>query len=144
LRIRGHETARDDARPERDWWGADEHGAQGHDLQIVIEVLPQAAAECAASDAREAFAIVADAPQVAPRLVGKEDVCPQVDPLRCALQASAEAGEGPRSMAASMVTSTSASFGTGFSVASEPIRAIRRTLGSERPARTNASTAPSR
>jgi hypothetical protein len=47
-------------------------------------------------------------------------------------------------MAASMVTSTSASFGTGFSVASEPSRAIRKTPGIDRVARTNASTALSR
>jgi hypothetical protein len=44
-------------------------------------------------------------------------------------------------MVASMITSTSASFGTGLSVASEPIRAIRRTPGVDRAARTNASTA---
>src|SRR4029077_4455236 len=49
-----------------------------------------------------------------------------------------------RSMAAAMVTSTSASFGTGLSVASEPSRAIRSTPGDDLAARTKASTALSR
>jgi hypothetical protein len=47
-------------------------------------------------------------------------------------------------MAASTVTSTSASFGTGLSVASEPMRAIWRTPGVDRAAWTKASTALNR
>ena len=45
LRIRRHGTACDNARPQVDGRSADERGAQGHDLEIVIEVLSQAAAE---------------------------------------------------------------------------------------------------
>ena len=44
----------------------------------------------------------------------------------------------------SIVTSTSASFGTGLLVDSEPSRAIRRTPGDDLAARTKASTALSR
>ena len=79
MRIRRHGTARNDARPQVYGRSADERWAQGHDLEIVIQVLPQAAAERSAGHAWAALAVVADAPHVAPRLVGKEDVGPQVD-----------------------------------------------------------------
>ena len=57
-------------------WSADQCGAQGHDLEIVIQVLSQAAAERSAGDAWVALAVVADAPDVAVRLVGKKNVGP--------------------------------------------------------------------
>ena len=56
-------------------------------------MLPQAAAERPAGHSGAALALVTDAPQVAPRRVGKEDVGPQVNGLRCPLEAPSEAGE---------------------------------------------------
>ena len=56
-------------------------------------MLSQAAAERSAGDAWVALAVVADAPDVAVRLVGKENVGPKVDLLRGALEASPEAGK---------------------------------------------------
>ena len=67
--------------------------AQGHDLEIVVQVLPQAAAERSARHAWVALAVVADAANVAVRLVGKENIGTQVDRLRGALEASPEAGK---------------------------------------------------
>ena len=62
-------------------------------VTIIVEVLSQAAAERAAGHARTAFAVVANAADVAVRFVGKENVGPQVDRLRCALQAFALGGQ---------------------------------------------------
>ena len=72
---------------------ADERWAQGHDLEIVIQVLAQAAVQRPAGHAPPTLAVVADAAQVAPRGVGEEDVGPQVDGLRRTLEASPEAGK---------------------------------------------------
>jgi hypothetical protein len=93
LRVRRHGTARDDARPQLHRRSGDERWAQGHDLQIVVQVLALTAVECAAGHAPPALAVVADAAQVAPRRVGEEDVGSQVDGLRPPLEASPEAGE---------------------------------------------------
>ena len=95
-----------------------------------------AAVECLAGYACMTLSVVADAPKVVVRSVGKEDVGAQIDRLRRALEAPAEAGKRRRSIAASIVTSTSASFGTGLLVVSEPSRAIRRTPGDDLAART--------
>jgi hypothetical protein len=93
LRVRRHGAACDDAWPQVYGRSADERRAQGHDLEIVIQMLPQAAAERSAGHTWMALAVMADAPQVAPRRVGKKDVRPQVDGLRRALEASPEAGK---------------------------------------------------
>jgi hypothetical protein len=52
---------------------------------------------------------------------------------QCSARRRAARVSGPRSRLSSMVTSTSASFGKGFSVVSEPIRAIRSTPRQMRP-----------
>jgi hypothetical protein len=93
VRVHWYGTARDDTRPQVYGRSADDRWAQGHDLEIVVQMLPQAAAERSAGHAWVALAVVADAPQVAPRRVGKKDIGPQVDGLRRALEASPEAGQ---------------------------------------------------
>src|SRR5262245_25261797 len=93
LRIRRHGTARDDAWPQLYRRSADERWAEGDDLEIVVQVLVQAAVQRPAGHAPPALAVVADAAQVASRRVGEEDVGPQVDGLRCPLEAPSEAGE---------------------------------------------------
>src|SRR5262245_32477421 len=93
MRIFRHNTACDDARPELYGRSADERWAQGHDLEVVVQMLPQAAAERSAGYARAALAVLADAPHIVPRRVGNENVGPQVDGLRGALEASPEAGK---------------------------------------------------
>ena len=75
-------------------------------------------------------------PRGAASTVGNEDVGAQVDLLCGAFELPTDArAREARSMAGSMTTSTSASFGTGLSVESEPSRAIRRTPGDDRAAR---------
>src|ERR1700758_1675002 len=54
---------------------------------------PLAAVECAAGYACITLSVVADAPKVVVRSIGKEDVGAQIDRLRCALEAPAEAGK---------------------------------------------------
>ena len=54
---------------------------------------PSRRAGAPAGHARAALAVVADAPNVAPRRVRQEDVGPQVDGLRRALKAPSEAGK---------------------------------------------------
>jgi hypothetical protein len=90
MRIRGHGTACNNTWPQVDGRSAHECWAQGHNL--VIQVLPPAAAERPAGHAWVALAVVADAPQVAPRRIGEEDVGPQVDGLRRPLEASPGVG----------------------------------------------------
>jgi hypothetical protein len=58
-----------------------------------FQMLPLAAVECAAGYACITLSIVADAPKVVVRSIGKEDVGAQIDRLRCALEAPAEAGK---------------------------------------------------
>jgi hypothetical protein len=77
--------------------------------------------QCPTGYACMTLSAVADAPKVVVRSSGKENVGAQIDRLRRALEAPAEAGNRRESM----VTSTSASFGTGLSVAREPSRAIQ-------------------
>ena len=144
VRIRWYGTARDDTRPQVYGRSTDDRWAQGHDLEIVVEVPAQAAAEPSAGHTWAALALVADSAHVAPRRVGQEDVGPMLTVCAVPWRRRPRRARGSRSMAASMVTSTSASFGTGLSVASEPSRAIRKTPGVDCAARTNASTALSR
>jgi len=56
-------------------------------------MLPLAAVECPAGHACMTLSVVADAPKVVVRSIAKEDVGAQIDRLRCALEASAEAGK---------------------------------------------------
>jgi hypothetical protein len=77
LRVCRHGTACDERGPEVYGRSADERWAQGHDLEIVIQVLALATTQRPAGHAWSAFAVVADATQVAPRGVGEEDVGPQ-------------------------------------------------------------------
>lgn len=49
--------------------------------------------ECPAGRSRVTLSVVADAPEVAPGLVGKEDIGAQVDRLHRALEAPANAGK---------------------------------------------------
>ena len=62
VRVRWYGTARDDTRPQVYGRSADERRAQGHDVEIVVEVLAQAAAARAAGHPWAALAVVADAP----------------------------------------------------------------------------------
>jgi hypothetical protein len=59
-------------------------------------VLPAGAVERLAGDARVAFSVVADAPHVASRFAGKEDIGAQVDRLRRALKAPTQDGKSRR------------------------------------------------
>jgi hypothetical protein len=104
-------------------------------------VLPLAAVARPAKYSWVALPVMANAPDVTTRLVGKEHVATEIDGLPRTLETAANPSKGARSMSASMDTSTSASFGMGLSVTSEPTSAIRRTPGHELAARTNASTA---
>jgi hypothetical protein len=78
LRIRRHETAREAAGPQVYGRSVDERWTQGDDLEIVVQVLAEAAAERPAGHARAALAVVVDAPNVAPRRVRQEDVGPRL------------------------------------------------------------------
>ena len=86
-------------------------------------MLPLAAVECPAGCAWMTLSVVADAPKVVLRSVGKENVCTQIEPLAPCPQGARPKRAEERSIAASIVTSTSASFGTGLLVDSEPSRA---------------------
>ena len=55
-------------------------------------MLPLAAVECPAGYAPMTLSVVADAPKVVVRSSGKENVGAQIDRLRRALEAPAEAG----------------------------------------------------
>ena len=56
-------------------------------------MLPLAAVECPAGYACITLSVVADAPKVVVRSIGKKDVGAQIDRLRRALEAPAEAGK---------------------------------------------------
>lgn len=56
-------------------------------------MLPPAAVARLARRARTAFPVMADPPDIAPRLIGEEDVRAEVDPLGRALEPAANAGE---------------------------------------------------
>jgi hypothetical protein len=56
-------------------------------------MLPLTAVECAAGYARIAFSVVADAPKLVARSIGKKDVGAQIHCLRRALEAPDEAGK---------------------------------------------------
>ena len=56
-------------------------------------MLPLAAVECSAGCAWMTLSVVADAPKVVLRSVGKENVGTQIDCLRRALEAPTEAGK---------------------------------------------------
>jgi hypothetical protein len=140
LRILRHDTARDNAWPQVDGRSADERGAQGHDLEIVVEVLSQAAAERSAGRTWVALAIVTDTPRGAVGCIGKENVGARVDRLRGAL----EARKRTKICRGVDREENIGIFRNGFVGCREPSRAIRRTPGVVRTARTNASTAPRR
>jgi hypothetical protein len=86
---------------------------------------------------------MADATEVASSHIGEEDVGPPVDGLSRPLEAPPARASSARSIAPSIVTRTSASFGIALLVTSEPTRAIRRTPGQVHAASTNDRTARS-
>jgi hypothetical protein len=88
--------------------------------------------------------VVADAPKVVVRSIGKEDVGAQIDSLRRALEAPTEAGKRREVHGGVDGDEHVGVLRTGLSVASEPSRAIRRIPGDDLAARTKASTALSR
>ena len=92
-----------------------------------------------------ALAVVAEATYVVAVLVGQKDVGAEIDRLSKPLSRRPSRAKCARScIVSSIVTSTSASFGIGFAVASEPTSAMRKTPGMLRAARTNAGKTTSR
>src|SRR6266566_759 len=79
LRVGGNRNAPDNAGPQIDGRSSDKSGVERHDLEIVVEVLPSAAVECAAGYTRVALAVVANTPDVSAALVGQEDVGAEID-----------------------------------------------------------------
>ena len=112
-------------------------------MKVVIEVLAAPAMLSETCHAWMAFAIMTDATEVASSHIGEEDVGTEVDGLGRPFEPPASARKFAQIHRTLIMTSTSASFGIALLVTSEPTRAIRRTPGQVRAARTKDRTARS-
>jgi hypothetical protein len=113
-------------------------------MKVVVEVLAAAAVSRQTCDTWMALAIMTDATDVMPALVSKENVGAKVDGLSTTLEPPPKRANSANSIATSIVTSTSASFGIALVVVSDPKSAMRRTPGRLRAARTKEPTATSK
>lgn len=91
LDVAGHGLAANDLGPQDQRRLGDEIGIEADHVKVVVEVLAATAMLRPAVSPRVALAIMADAPDVVPGLVGKEDVGAEICALALALEAAASA-----------------------------------------------------
>ena len=74
-----------DLGPEVEWRMADEVGLEGYDVEVVVEMWPQAAMAGTTGGAGKTFAPGADATDIAVILAGEENIGTEIGALRVAL-----------------------------------------------------------
>ena len=118
------------------WQSSKQFFRQRDNMKVIVEVGAASAMLGEACHARMALAILADASEVTPSRISKEDVGAKVDGLSKPLRRRPARARPVKSVVSSIVTRTSASFGIGLLVTSDPMSAIRSTPGQMRAART--------
>lgn len=91
--IRGHSDPSHNVWPKCDWRHRNQLARESDDLKVVVEVLAITAVSRMTCHAWVAFAIMADATNVAPDFIGKENIGAKVECLSNTLEPSCSASQ---------------------------------------------------
>jgi len=77
------------------WRRGDQRRLEREDIEVVIQVLAEAAVPRLTQHTRMTLAVVTDAPEVCAGRIGQKDIGARVDPLRLALEPARQRSEPP-------------------------------------------------